>query len=122
MTDEEKKPLDAANNKYTITFKANELPPVKAFWSLTLYDGKTQLLINNPINRYLVNSSMMKDFVLGDDGSLTIYVQKDAPGGALKANWLPAPDGPFYCVMRLYGPEDNALNGSWRNPPMQKSK
>ena len=122
MTDEEKKPLDAANNKYTITFKANELPPVKAFWSLTLYDGKTQLLINNPINRYLVNSSMMKDFVLGDDGSLTIYVQKDAPGGALKANWLPAPEGPFYCVMRLYGPEDNALNGSWRNPPMQKSK
>lgn len=116
LADDEGKPLNAAENNYTLTFKAGELPPVKAFWSLTMYDGKTQLLINNPINRYLINSSMMNDFVFEEDGSLIIYIQKESPGKALEANWLPAPDGPFYSVMRLYGPEDEALSGNWVNP------
>jgi len=119
--DAEGQPLNTSENKYTITFKADELPPVKSFWSITMYDGKTQLLINNPIDRYLVNSAMMDNFVLADDGSLTIYVQKDSPGKALEANWLPAPDGPFYAVMRLYGPEEVALSGEWVNPPMIKN-
>ncbi len=116
--DADGQPLNATENKYTITFKADGLPPVKSFWSITIYDGKTQLLINNPIDRYLVNSTMMDDFVFDEDGSLTIYVQKDAPGEALESNWLPAPDGPFYCVMRLYGPEEEVLSGNWVNPPM----
>lgn len=114
-------PLNTSENNYTITFKADELPPVKSFWSLTMYDGKTQLMIHNPIDRYLVNSSMMDDFVFADDGSLTIYVQKESPGKELEANWLPAPDGPFYAVMRLYGPEEVALSGEWANPPMKKN-
>ena len=120
MTDAQGKPLNGADNKYTLTFKKGELPPVTAFWSLTMYDGKTQLLIDNPINRYLLNSSMMDDFVFSKDGSLTLYVQKESPGKELEANWLPTPDGPFYAFMRLYGPKKEAIEGKWVNPLLVK--
>lgn len=113
-------PLDASQNKYTLTLEKGEFPPVTAFWSVTMYDGKTQLLINNPLNRYLLNSPMMDDFVMNEDGSLTLYVQKESPGNELEANWLPAPNGPFYAVMRLYGPKKEALEGKWVNPPLVK--
>lgn len=122
LVDADRKPLNAAEYKYTITFKADDLPPVKAFWSLSMYDGKTQLFIHNKLVRYLINSNNIKDFVYSDDGSITIYIQKDSPGAALEANWLPAPDGPFYIVMRLYGPKEAALTGEWVNPPIIKSK
>jgi hypothetical protein len=121
FVDAEGLPMDASANDYTLTFKKGELPPVKAFWSLTMYDGNTQLLIDNPLDRYLINSPMMDDFVMDEDGSLTLYIQKESPGTALEANWLPAPDGPFYCVLRLYGPKEAAINGEWMNPPMIKS-
>lgn len=114
-------PFNAAENKYSLTFKKDELPPVKAFWSLSMYDGKTQLFINNQLDRYLLNSNDMEGYMYNDDGSLTLYIQKDSPGKELEANWLPAPDGPFYCVMRLYGPKEEALKGSWINPPMIKN-
>ena len=114
-------PLNTADNKYTLTFLKDDLPPVKAFWSLTMYDGKTQLFIHNPLNRYLLNSNMKENFVYGKDGSLTLHIQKDSPGKGLESNWLPAPEGPFYAVLRLYGPEDTALKGEWTNPPMVKS-
>lgn len=120
LVDSEGTPFDASTNKYTLTFKKGELPPVSAFWSLTMYDGKTQLLIDNPLNRYLLNSPMMDQFILNKDGSLTFYIQKDSPGKQLEANWLPAPDGPFYAIMRLYGPKTEALEGKWINPPMIK--
>ncbi len=112
--------LDASQSSYTMTFKKGEFPPVTAFWSLTMYDGKTQLLIDNPINRYLLNSPMMDDFVMNEDGSLALYVQKESPGKELEANWLPAPDGPFYVVLRLYGPKKEALEGTWISPPLVK--
>lgn len=121
LVDVEGNPLNAAENNYTITFEKNELPPVKAFWSFTMYDGKTQLLIDNPLDRYLLNSPMMDDFVMNDDGSLILYIQKNSPGKELESNWLPAPDGPFYAVMRLYGPKEEALKGEWINPPMLKN-
>ena len=121
LVDEQGTPLDASQNTYTLTFKKGEFPPVTAFWSLTMYDGKTQLLIDNPLNRYLLNSPMMEQFVFNKDGSLTLYVQKESPGKELEVNWLPAPNGPFYVVMRLYGPKEEALNGSWKNPPMLKN-
>jgi len=121
-TDADGNPLDASSNKYTITFPKGQLPPVKAFWSFTLYDGKTQLLVDNPLNRYLLNSTMLKDFVYENDGSLTFYIQKDSPGKAQESNWLPAPDGPFNCIMRLYGPDESVLKGEWVNPPMVISK
>ena len=99
---------DCSKNNYTLTFPAGQLPPVNAFWSVTMYDGKTQLLIENPINRYLINSPMLPDMKKNADGSLTIYIQKDSPGADKESNWLPAPNGPIYVVMRLYWPKTEA--------------
>jgi hypothetical protein len=88
----------------------------------TMYDGRTQLLIDNPINRYLINSPMLPHMKLGSDGSLTIYVQSKSPGADKEANWLPAPDGPVYVVMRLYWPKTTppsilpAGEGAWKPP------
>jgi hypothetical protein len=107
---------DTGNNRYTLTFPANQLPPVNAFWSVTMYDGKTQLLIENPINRYLINSPMLPSLKRGADDSLTIYIRKDSPGKELESNWLPAPDGLAYIVMRLYWPKESPLDGTWKPP------
>jgi hypothetical protein len=118
--------LDASKHNYTITFPAGELPPVNAFWSVTMYDGKTQLLIKNPINRYLINSPMLPKMKKNADGSLTLYIQQDSPGADKESNWLPAPDGPIYLVMRLYWPKTEspsilpAGKGSWNPPAVQK--
>jgi hypothetical protein len=114
------KPYDASANRYTLTFEKDKLPPVKAFWSLTMYDGKTQLLIENPLDRYLLNSPMMDQFQKEEDGSLVLHIAKESPGGDYEPNWLPAPDGPFYMVLRLYGPEPAALEGKWTPPDLQK--
>ena len=84
------------------------------------YDGKTQLLIDNPINRYLINSPMLPDLKKNPDGSLTIYMQKDSPGTDKESNWLPAPDGPIYVVMRLYWPKEEALKGAWKPPAVTR--
>jgi len=114
--------LDAGKQNYTLTFAKGALPPVNAFWSVTMYDGKTQLLIENPINRYLINSPMLPGMKKSADGSLTLYIQKDSPGKAKESNWLPAPDGPVYLVMRLYWPKTEAPSilppgeGSWQPP------
>jgi hypothetical protein len=117
FTDADGRPLDASASRYTLDFVDGQLPPVKAFWSLTLYNGPTQLFVDNPIDRYLLNSTMMDDFRFNDDGSLTLLVRSDPPEDAWNANWLPAPDGPFYMVLRLYGPEPEALDGTWTPPP-----
>ena len=121
LTDADGEPLDGSANSYTITFPKGQLPPVKAFWSLTMYDGKTQLFIDNPLDRYLLNSDMMDRFKQEEDGSLVLHIGKDSPGKDLESNWLPAPDGPFYVVMRLYGPQEAALEGRWTPPEMKKA-
>jgi hypothetical protein len=114
--------LDGSKHNYTLTFPAGQFPPVNAFWSVTMYDGKTQLLIENPINRYLINSPMLPGMKMNADGSLTIYIQKDSPGADKESNWLPAPDGPIYLVMRLYWPKAEAPSilppgeGTWKPP------
>ena len=114
-------PLDGGTSKYTLTFAKDAFPPVNAFWSVTMYDGKTQLLIENPIDRYLINSPMLPDLKTNEDGSLTLYIQKDEPTDPdQKANWLPAPDGPIYMVMRLYWPKDEVLKGSWSPPAIKR--
>jgi hypothetical protein len=121
--DAEGRPLDGSKYKYTLTFAAGQFPPVNAFWSVTMYDGKTQLLIKNPIDRYLINSPMLPDLKKNADGSLTVYIQKDEPTDPVqKANWLPAPDGPIYIVMRLYWPKEAALNGKWQPPGIKVAK
>ena len=114
--------LDGSKHNYTLTFPAGQFPPVDAFWSVTMYDGKSQLLIENPINRYLINSPMLPGMKKNADGSLTLYVQKDFPGADKDSNWLPAPNGPIYLVMRLYWPKTEAPsvlppgNGTWKPP------
>jgi hypothetical protein len=119
--------LDGSKNAYTITFAADQMPPVKAFWSITMYDGKTQLLIENPINRYLINSPMLPDLKKNADGSLTIYVQNASPGADKESNWLPAPAGPIYMVMRLYWPSETppsilpAGKGTWQPPGVARA-
>jgi len=113
--------LDAGKYRYTITFPAKAYPPVNAFWSVTMYDGKSQLLVANPINRYLINSPMLPQLKKNADGSLTMYIQKDSPGKGRGSNWLPAPDGPFYLVMRLYWPKKEALDGTWKPAPVVRA-
>jgi len=115
-------PLDGSKHAYTLTFAKGQYPPVNAFWSVTMYDGKTQLLIENPIDRYLINSPMLPGMTKNKDGSLTLYIQKDSPGKYKESNWLPAPDGPIYLVMRLYWPKTEPPSvlppgeGTWQPP------
>ena len=121
-------PLDGSKNKYTLTFAAGEFPPVNAFWSVTMYDGKTQLLIKNPINRYLINSPMLPNMKKNADGSLTLYIQKDRPGKDKESNWLPAPNDLIYLVLRLYWPKETPPSilppgeGTWKPPAVVASK
>ncbi len=119
-TDSTGAPLDGANN-YTLTFAPGQLPPANAFWSVTMYKMPESLLVANPINRYLINSSMLPGLAKNPDGSLTIYVQNSSPGPEKDANWLPAPPGPFKLVMRLYWPKPDALSGAWQPPKLVKS-
>ncbi|MFO0910018.1 MAG: DUF1254 domain-containing protein [Isosphaeraceae bacterium] len=114
--DDQGNPPDCSRKRYTLTFPKGQFPPANAFWSVTAYNAKTQLLIDNPINRYLINSPMLKQLKTNQDGSLTIYIQKDSPGEDRSANWLPAPDGPVYLVMRIYWPKAAALDGTWKPP------
>ena len=124
--DADGEPLDGSKATYALTFDKDQFPPVNAFWSVTMYDGKTQLLIDNPINRYLINSPMLPNMKKNADGSLTLYVQKDSPGKDKESNWLPAPNGPIYMVMRLYWPKTEPPSvlppgeGTWQPPVIKK--
>ena len=112
-------PLTGANN-YVVKFGSGQLPPVNAFWSLTMYELPQSLLVENPIQRYLINSPMLPSLVPDPDGGYTIYVQNASPGVEREANWLPAPKGPFQMVLRLYWPKPDALNGTWKPPQAEK--
>ncbi|RUT99987.1 DUF1254 domain-containing protein [Mesorhizobium sp. USDA-HM6] len=109
-------------NRYTVHFTPDQLPPANAFWSLTMYELPSSLLVANPINRYLLNKSMLPQFIKDADGGLTFYIQNESPGDAEESNWLPAPKGPFMVVMRLYWPKPEALDGSWKQPPAMKTR
>jgi len=112
--------LDATRNSYTIRFEPGQLPPVNAFWSLTMYELPASLLTSNPLNRYLLNSPMLPQFKRDADGGLTLIIQNESPGKGKEANWLPAPKGPFFMAMRLYWPKDEALEGEWTAPPVKR--
>jgi hypothetical protein len=119
FVDADKENLSGAK-RYELRFEKDQLPPAKAFWSLTMYDGVSQFLVENPIDRYLLNSTKLKDFSYGKDGSLTIYVQERSPGKAKESNWLPAPAGPFYVMMRIYLPHPALFDGTWQRPQLQR--
>lgn len=121
FVDADGKPLDASKHKYILRFAAGALPPIEAFWSLTMYDGKDQLLVANPLKRYLINSSMEPQLKRDADGAVTLYLQAKSPGADKESNWLPAPDGPFYTVLRMYQPKPDVSNGKWKAPQVQKA-
>jgi hypothetical protein len=118
FVDKDGQPADASKHDYTLHFDKGALPPADAFWSLTMYDGKNKLLVANPLNRYLINSRMLPDLALDADGGLTLYVQHKNPGKDKQANWLPAPNGPFYGILRLYLPKPEVASGEWKMPPL----
>lgn len=107
-------------NRYLLRFEPGQLPPVNSFWSLTMYELPESLLAENPINRYLLNSTMIDDFVRDDDGGITLYLQHESPGKEKEPNWLPAPKGAFSATLRLYWPKVEALDGGWELPPLKK--
>jgi len=119
--DEAKEKLTGAN-RYTVRFAPGQLPPVHAFWSLTMYELPQSLLVANPINRYLINSPMLPQLKRDADGGLTLLIQNESPGKDKEANWLPAPKGPFVMAMRLYWPKEEAVEGKWTAPPAQQVK
>ena len=118
LADDTGKPLDGASN-YTIHFDKSQIPPVDAFWSITLYDP-AGFQVANPLDRFAVSSWM--PFKTNPDGSLDLYFQNESPGADKEANWLPAPKGPFNLTMRLYAPKSDALTGKWNPPPVVKAQ
>ncbi|KWV57983.1 cell envelope protein [Rhizobium altiplani] len=121
FVDADHKPMDGSN-RYALRFAPDQLPPVNAFWSLTLYELPASLLSANPLDRYLINSPMLPNLKKDADGGVTLYVQHEPPGAGKEANWLPAPSGLFFLAMRLYWPKPEALDGTWKAPPLERAK
>jgi hypothetical protein len=117
LTDGPKNGGHFRSHRYVIHFDEGAEPKVKAFWSITMYNLKYNL-VANPINRYSVGdrSGMKRDA----DGGLTIYVQKSSPGADKERNWLPAPEGLFFLFLRTYLPGDDILNQTWRPPKISR--
>ena len=108
-------------NAYVIRFEKGQLPPVRGFWSLTMYDEQ-MFFVANPINRY--SMSVRTNPTYEPDGSLLIYIQNESPGAGKEANWLPAPKGKFHLMLRLYWPDESnpsIIDGSWSVPQVKKA-
>jgi hypothetical protein len=119
LTDTDGKPYDATN-KYVMHFDKGDLPPVRGFWSLTMYNDKF-FFVENPLNRYTLSERNKLKF--NTDGSVDLYLQAANPGPDKESNWLPAPEGRFIPMLRLYWPNDTApsiLNGTWKPPAVQQ--
>lgn len=108
-------PLNGAN-RYVLHFPNGQIPPVDAFWSVTVYDDHGYP-VENEIGRYAIGDRDKLTF--NDDGSLTIYIQHESPGSAKESNWLPAPEGSFTLTMRCYSPRPEAVSGEWVPPPVK---
>jgi hypothetical protein len=118
--DTDGKVLDGSAGNYTITFPKGKTPPADAFWSVTMYDAKKRLMVENSLNRYKIGSADKLE--AGADGSTTLYIQADSPGKDKESNWLPAPKEPFYMLMRMYLPKIEVLNGQYEIPGVGKAK
>ncbi|MGI6244590.1 MAG: DUF1254 domain-containing protein [Pseudochelatococcus sp.] len=112
---------DGSKHRYVLRFASEaDLPPVGAFWSLTMYATASQLLVENPLSRYVINSAMLPGIKPNDRGEILLYLQHESPGPELESNWLPAPAEPFYAIMRLYLPKPEALDKRWTAPSMER--
>jgi hypothetical protein len=109
-------PLNGAN-RYVLHFDKGAMPPVNAFWSLTMYNAES-FLVDNPINRYNIAGWMPLTY--NPDGSLDVFIQHGSPGRHRESNWLPAAEGPFSVTLRMYWPSESVLKGAWRPPGIQK--
>jgi hypothetical protein len=117
LVDADGKRFDASH-QYLLHFTKDQIPPVDAFWSLTLYD-KDSFLVDNPLNRYALGDR--SNCKLADDGSLSIYIQSRSPSADKESNWLPAPkEGPFKLALRLYVPRQQVINGTWKPPAVKR--
>ncbi len=105
------------SNRYTLHFDAGETPPVHAFWSRTMYDME-QFFVDNPIDRYAIGDR--DELQTNDDGSVNLQIQHDEPEAGT-SNWLPAPEGDFNVMLRMYWPKDPMLDGSWKLPGVKKT-
>ena len=121
ILDVDGKPYDGASHDYRLRFEPGKLPPVDAFWSVTMYDAVTRFLVRNPIDRYLINSTMLDELVRDPDGGITLQLQNKPPEPAREPNWLPAPAGPFSVVMRLYLPRPEVVSGDWVAPAITRA-
>jgi len=117
-TDSDGKILNGSN-KYVV--KLDREPPVNRFWSLTMYNAADKMLVENPIQRYKVGTDT-QGLKKGTDGSITIAVQNEQPAEATDVNWLPAPKGDFYVILRLYQPSDAIFDGTYQLPQMTRVK
>ena len=116
-----KQPLDG-NKNYVLHFSKDQVPPVKFFWSMTMYDLPGRLLVENPIKRYAIGSRT-QGLKTNADGSVDVYLQGSSPGADKQSNWLPTPPkGPFFMVLRMYGPEGTLAAGSWQAPQPAPAK
>ena len=107
--------MDGGKN-YVLRFSKDQVPPVKFFWSMTMYDLPGRLLVENPIKRYAIGSRT-QGLKTNADGSVDIYLQSQSPGADKDSNWLPTPPkGPFFMVLRMYGPQGTLAGGSWQAP------
>ncbi len=113
--------FDGSKGDYAITFTADQIPPAKNFWSWTMYKLPQRWLVDNPINRYSIGSAT-PGLKKAADGSITIYFQAKSPGKDKESNWLPAPQGPFWLVLRTYGPGKSILDKTWKLPPVKRLK
>jgi hypothetical protein len=113
--DASNQPLDGGK-RYVLRFAKGQVPPVKFFWSMTMYNLPDRLLVENPIQRYAIGSRT-DGLKANADGSVDIYLQSASPGGDKESNWLPTPpQGPFFMVLRMYGPEGKLAAGEWQAP------
>jgi hypothetical protein len=111
--------LDGSKHSYEIKFAADQIPPAKNFWSFTMYKLPQRWLVDNPIDRYSIGSAT-PGLSKGSDGSITLYFQAKSPGKDKESNWLPAPEGPFWPILRTYGPSKSILDGTWKLPPVKR--
>jgi hypothetical protein len=112
----------SSENKYMLHFNKDQIPPVNGFWSLSMYNDKI-LFVANPINRYSLGSLSDPPLIKNPDGSIDIYIQRDAPDSSVMNNWLPSPaGGGFQMTLRLYWPQEQVVDKSWIPPAVQMAK
>lgn len=117
--DAEGEPLDGSAHSYSLTFGEDQIPPAKNFWSFTMYRMPERFLAENPIDRYSIGSSTA-GLQTASDGSITLHFGAASPGKDKESNWLPSPDGPFWMVLRIYGPGPSILDKTWKVPPIER--